>query len=263
MIFKIQIWKRKPIILSGWLFLFALVGHAQPKIVSLEFFGNTFFSQRELQEKISIKAGSLFSRIEQSSIAIADLYRSEGFYYFTIDSSKSIYNDDSSFVKLFFFINEKIRTTISELDVTGNRVIPTAELHSLFETKIGTPLNSPLLESDIQSILHLYSRRGFPFTKIASDSIHVDSGDSSKLIVKLIIDEGGAVYLDEIQTEGNSITSAQVIVREARVNKGELFNQEKIIRIQRRLERMQLFASVAEPQLYIVHRQRVILFTEV
>ncbi len=252
MIFKIQIWKRKPIILSGWLFLFALVGHAQPKIVSLEFFGNTFFSQRELQEKISIKAGSLFSRIEQSSIAIADLYRSEGFYYFTIDSSKSIYNDDSSFVKLFFFINEKIRTTISELDVTGNRVIPTAELHSLFETKIGTPLNSPLLESDIQSILHLYSRRGFPFTKIASDSIHVDSGDSSKLIVKLIIDEVGAVYLDEIQTEGNSITSAQVIVREARVNKGELFNQEKIIRIQRRLERMQLFASVAEPQLYIV-----------
>jgi len=252
MIFKIQIWKRKPIILSVWLFLFAVVGHAQPKIASLEFFGNTFFSQRELQEKIPIKVGSPFSRFEESNNAIAEIYRSEGFYYFTIDSSKNIYNDDSSSVQLQFFLNEKIRTTISELDVIGNKVIPTPELLSLFETKIGTPLNSQVLESDIQSVLHLYSHRGFPFTKIVSDSIYVDSIDSSKLIVKLIIDEGAAVYLDEILTEGNSTTSAQVIVREARVNKGELFDQEKILRIQRRLERMQLFASVAEPQLYIV-----------
>jgi outer membrane protein assembly factor BamA len=252
MILKNHILKQKPIVLCVWLFLFAVIGNAQPKISSIGFFGNTFFSQRELLDKIPIKIGSQFLQNRQTNIALLDLYRSEGFYSFTIDSSKYIFNGDSSSVQLLFFLNEKIRTTISEINFIGNVAIPTAELLSLFETKEGTPLNAQLLESDIQSVLQLYSRRGFPFTKISSDSIHVDSGDGSKLIVKLTIEEGAKVYLDEIQTEGNSTTSTQVIVREARVNKGELFDEERIVRIQRRLERTQLFSSVAEPQLYIV-----------
>ncbi len=252
MIFKNHIWKQKPIALSVWLFLFAGIVSAQPKISTIEFFGNTFFSQRELLEKIPAKIGSPFFQVEPIHLAVVTLYRSEGFYWFTIDSSKNIFNSDSSSVQLIFFFNEKIRTSISEIALIGNQSISTIELLSLFETKAGTPLNAQLLESDIQSILQLYSRRGFPFTKISSDSIDADSGDGSKLIVKLRIEEGATVYLDEIQTEGNSTTSSYVIVREARVHSGELFDQERIQRIQQRLERMQLFSSVAEPQLYIV-----------
>ncbi|MDP1677526.1 MAG: POTRA domain-containing protein [Bacteroidota bacterium] len=252
MILKNYIWKQKPIVLSVWLFLFAAIGDAQPKISSIEFFGNTFFSQRQLLEKIPAKVGSPFLPMEQINASVLDLYRSEGFYNFTIDSSKLIFNDDSTSIRLIFYLDEKIRTTISVITVIGNSSIPTGELLSLIESRIGTPLNAQLLESDIQSILQLYSRRGFPFTKINSDSIQVDSDDVSKLIVKLTVEEGAKVYLDEIQTEGNSTTSSQVIVREARINKGELFDQEQIVRIQKRLERMQLFSSVAEPQLYIV-----------
>ncbi len=252
MISKNHIWKKKPIVLCVWLFLFVTVGQSQSKISSIEFFGNTFFSQRELLEKIPVKIGSPISQIEQLSVALADIYRSDGFYSFRIDSSKYIFNIDSSAAELIFFLNEKVRTSISEITLVGNSAISTTELLSLFETKKGTPLNAQVLESDIQSVLQLYAGRGFPFTRISSDSIHVDSGDGSKLNVKLTIEEGAKIYLDEIQTEGNSATSTNVIVREARVNKGELFDQERIVRIQRRLERMQLFSSVAEPQLYIV-----------
>ena len=252
MILQNQIWKQKPIGLSVWLFLFIAVGNAQPKISGIEFFGNSFFSQRELLDKIPKKTGSPFSRIEQLHSTLSDLYRSEGFYSFTIDSSKHVFNSDSSSVQLLFFLNEKVRTTISVVDFTGNIAVSKNELLSFFETKEGMPLNAMVLEFDIQSALQLYSRRGYPFTTINSDSIHIDSGDSTKLIVKLMIEEGAKVYLDEIQTEGNSTTSTDVIVREVRMSKGELFDQEKIFRIQKRLERMQLFSSVAEPQLYIV-----------
>jgi outer membrane protein assembly factor BamA len=251
MISIITISKKKPIVLCVWLFLLITVGQAQPRISSIEFYGNTFFSQRELLEKIPVKIGAASSQIEQINRLLAEVYRTEGFYSFTIDSTKQIVNGDATSMKILFFLNEDIRTTISEINVVGNSAISSNELLSLIETKTSLPLNEQLLESDIQSVLQLYSRRGFPFSKIVSDSIHIDPHDGSRLIVKLMIDEGAQVFLDEIQIEGNSTTTAQVIVREARINKGEVFDQEKIVRIQRRLERMQLFSSVSEPQLYI------------
>lgn len=250
MISKTQILEHKPIVLCVWLFLFAFAD-AQPKISSIEFFGNSFFSQRELLDKIPDKVGLPFNSIKQTKDVIVEIYRSEGFYSIVVDSTQLVFNDDSSTVVISVFIHENIRTIVSEIILIGNVALSSAELLPLIETKVDAPLSSQLLESDIQSILQLYSRRGFPFAKVSNDSIYVDSVDGSKLIVKLLIDEGSKVFLDEIQTEGNTTTSSDVIVREARLNKGELFDQERIARIQRRLERMQLFSSISEPQLYI------------
>ncbi len=251
MMFKTKIWEYKPIVLCVWLFLFSAFAAAQPKISSIVFFGNSFFSQRELLEKIPAKVGLPFSSIQQTKVVILEIYQSEGYYSIAVDSTQLDYTNDSSSITISIFLNENIRTIVSEILLVGNRALSSAELLSLIETKANLPLNSQLLESDIQSILQLYSRRGFPFAKVSNDSIQVDSNDGSKLIVKLLIDEGAKVFLDEIQTEGNTTTSSNVIVREARVNKSELFDQERITRIQRRLERMQLFSSVSEPQLYI------------
>ena len=237
--------------MCGWLFLLAGLSPAQTAISSIEIFGNSFFSQRELLEKIPSKSGASLSSIEQSKTVLQEMYHAEGFYSFVIDSVSIKISDDSSSARVGVFLNEHDRTLISEVGVIGNKAFTSKELLALIETTPDAPMNSLLLESDIQSLLNYYSRRGYPFTKISGDSIHLDPTEHSKLIVQLTVDEGAKVYLDEIQIEGNISTTAVVVTREARVVTGELFDQDKLEKIQRRLERLQLFSSVAEPQLYV------------
>lgn len=245
-------WKQKPFIFFGWLFLFAGTAAAQSKISSIELFGNLFFSQRELLERIPSKIGSPVSSIEQSAIVLEELYRSDGFYSFHIDSTVMQFSADSSNCRLQIYFMENIRTTISTIEISGNRSFSSNELTALMETSVGSPLHSIILETDIQFILNFYSKRGFPFTNVSSENIHVDTNDHSKLIVHLTIDEGAKVYLDEVRVEGNSTTTANVVVRETGVQHGELFGQDKVEKIRRKIERMQLFSSVSEPQLYII-----------
>ena len=251
MILPLFIWKPKPFMLCGWLFLFASESFAQTTISSIEIIGNSNFSQRELLEKIPSKIGSPFSSFSQSLTVLKEIYRTEGFYAFTIDSTVSQLSDDTAKVSIKIYLSERQRTLISEIKISGNNSFPTKELLIVLESSSGSPANAALLESDIRSILDYYSRRGYPFVKIHSDSIHMDLADSSKLIVQLNIEEGSKVFLSEIQVEGNSSTSSAVVVREARMENGEVFNQDKLEKIQRRLERLQLFSSVSEPQLYI------------
>jgi len=241
--------------MCGWLFLFvpsSMHAQKQQKIIAVQCKGNNYFSEREVVEMLPVKAGSEFSSdlIKRSKEVLGETYRQEGFYHFRIDSLSIIFSDDSTAVRLTFYVTEGVQTTIQTLEVQGNRAIPSAQLLALMETTAGMPLNEQLLESDIRSLLNVYSNNGYPFTKIRSDSI-ILSNDSSQLHIVLLIEEGPRVFLNELLVEGNTTTETNVIVREARMGKLELFQQKKIDQVKKRIERTQLFTSVSEPQLYI------------
>jgi outer membrane protein insertion porin family len=233
---------------------FPAVLHPQPVIRSVATEGNQFFSQRQLFDLNPVPVGSLYDQTVESRFreTLTELYHAEGFYSFRIDSVKRIFEEDSSGVEIVFHIHEGVRTLVKEITVSGNRFIPEAELLALVESSSGKPLNVPLLESDIRSILMRYSRSGFPFVKVRSDSIDIDPHDGSSLSVHLVVIEGPRVVLQEIRPEGNTVTSSRLIEREARLTAGEYFDDEKVSRIRRRLERLQLFSAVAEPELYII-----------
>ncbi|MDD8019401.1 MAG: POTRA domain-containing protein [Bacteroidota bacterium] len=243
---------------AGWLLLFLAVtmsdGQTKAVVRSIQFFQASFFSPRQLAEHIPLKVRDSLSQssLQRVQTSIVELYRTEGFYFFRFDSVKRIFSVDSQSVAIELYLDEGVRTTISEISFSGNTSFDERKLLPLMETSTGSPMNSFQLESDIQSILTYYSNNGFPFTKVQSDSVRIDPTDSSKLMIHLIIDESAKVYLDEIQVEGNTSTSPNVVAREARLHKGEIFSEEKVGRIRRRLERMQIFSSVSEPQLYVL-----------
>jgi outer membrane protein insertion porin family len=89
--------------------------------------------------------------------------------------------------------------------------------------------------------------------KVHIDSLEIDSLDTSKLSFVLAVTEGPKVYLTEIKVEGNALTRGNVIAREAYLHTSEIYDQEKVDGIRRRLERLGIFSSVGEPQLYLFH----------
>lgn len=246
--------KRKLFALRGWLFLFAATPPmllSQTTVRSVQFSGNEFFSQQALADIVLLKTGGSYNHaaVQHATEELLGIYQREGFYACAVDSIRNVFSNDSQTVDITFYLHEGNRTLLADISFVGNSHVHTNALLSLMETPIAAPLYSAQLEKDISAILRLYANKGFPFATIRSDSI---IADSLGLHVCLIVDEGPTVLLSEVQIEGNSRTSSVVLEREVRIGNNELFNQEKLERIRRRLERLQLFASVSEPQLYIL-----------
>lgn len=216
--------------------------------------GNQFLSQRRIVAMLPAQTGSVFSPavLDQFRSGLTALYHREGFYAFRIDSVVTDFDDDSVSVSLTFYIREGTRTVLRSIVISGNSAFSESQILQGFETAVGEPLDDALLESDIRNLLQMYSQSGFPFARIRADSIEIDPEDEQNITLYIIVTEGSRLLLEEISVEGNTLTSAQLIIREARLRKGEMFSDEKSERIRRRLERMQIFSSVSEPQLYVL-----------
>ena len=98
-----------------------------------------------------------------------------------------------------------------------------------------------LLEQDVQSILQLYERKGYPLAKVVIQNISfTDSTEEMSARVQIHIDEGKELHIAELRIEGNKTTKDYVITREARLHKNELFRSDLPERIKRRLDHLQL-----------------------
>lgn len=122
----------------------------------------------------------------------------------------------------------------------------------MMTTATGAPLDPGRLGEDISTVLRAYSSLGFPFASVSDDSTAPEPGDQTRLIVRLCITEGPRVTVNEVRVTGNTLTSSAVVVREAQFGNGTVFDQRMIDALKQRLDRLQLFSSVSEPQLYVL-----------
>ena len=242
--------------LSGISFVMALLPFvlvSQTKIASIEFYGNHYFSQRELIESLPLSRGAEFShdRLRNSVRSVVDRYREEGFFFSRVDSVQRLFSTDSTTVGLDFFLDEGKQSLIGRIGISGVSAFSSDDIRKRLETAPGALLRQTILEKDIDDIITRYENNGYPLAKVRVDSLAIDSLDASRLSFVLAVTEGPRVYLTEIKVQGNTLTRSNVIAREAYLQPFELYNQEKVDRIRRRLERLGIFSSVGEPQLYL------------
>ena len=228
---------------------------SQTKIVSVGFYGNHYFSQRELLQFLPFSRGAEFSQERMHTFiqTLMDEYRQEGFFFARVDSVERTFSTDSATVGLDFFLNEGKQSLIARIGISGMTVFSPDEMRSQFETVPGALLHQTTLEKDIDDVLTRYENNGYPLAKVHVDSLQIDSLDTSKLSFDLAVTEGPRVSLTEIKVEGNTSTRGNVIAREAYLRPAEIYDQEKVDGIRRRLERLGIFSSVGEPQLYLSH----------
>jgi outer membrane protein insertion porin family len=232
-------------------------GQSRPRIRSIGIEGNKNLSTDEILDLLSLKRGARFSD-SSLGISIDQLlrrYREEGFYAAAVDSVSKRLNDNRTQIDISLYIHEGEQTDLGKLEMTGNHALSTEEILSKFESKDGQPLDQLQLESDIEALVKRYDEIGYPFAQVEVDSVttYEESGES-KLLVKLDIQEGVRTTIEEIKVEGNKDTKDYVILRELRLKPGEVYNNEKVQAIKQRLERLGLFSSVSDPELYMTRR---------
>ncbi|MBM2840323.1 MAG: outer membrane protein [Bacteroidetes bacterium] len=222
-------------------------------IQQIKFSGNTVFTQRQLGDDMSSRPSLVYSTtiLQKDILSIVDRYRKAGYIDVTVSLAGPEYSLDSSNVDVSLSINEGRQTLVGNIVVTGHSHFTPDEVLSRFETKPGEPLDELTLEQDIDELLTRYERSGYPLSQCEIANVARRSGvEIDSLDVTLTIDEGQRVTIDEIQVQGNKETDPAVVVRETRLAVGETFNPVKIDAIRPRLQRLNIFSDVSEPELY-------------
>jgi outer membrane protein assembly factor BamA len=231
-----------------------LLTAAPPITRSLDISGNRVFTTREILAWLSTRTGGPFS--EPALLAdiarIQENYAGDGYYEARVDSVQRFLNEDSTSIRVRLWIGEGHRTLVGSLRIEGAGVFSGEEILDVCETRTGEPLRTGFLERDIDAILRRYEQAGYPFASCSVDSLARTPGDpADELVIVLRIVEGRRMTIDEIRVEGNAETRPEVIVRETRFGPGEGYDPAKVEAIRPRLQRLNLFEDVSEPELYV------------
>lgn len=211
------------------------------------------YSDEFLIANISSKRNNIFNteNLERDLEKLRILYVADCYYFSEVSIDSLNYFDDSLFVNIFIRIEPHQKSLIRKIIISGNTVFTTDDILKNFSTTTGSCLQKMLLEFDVNHLVTRYEEIGYPLVSIEVTDISI-ADENNSIEVTLEIEEGLKISIDKIQIEGNTETKSEVIIRETRIQSGEIYSQSKIQKIPQRLNRMQLFSSISEPQLFLL-----------
>jgi len=226
----------------------------QPVVHAIRCTGNSAVAEQEIISCMTTSTGTRlsFPTLARDRESILRIYHERGYYFSDVRITPEYAGTESVSVTIVIDIHEGEPYTIGTISLAGNIHLPTAQILSDFETHVDGTLETAALERDFSKLLEKYERIGYPFAGVTVGEIRI-VGDSlhRALELSLAIDEGTLVMIDEVRVAGNTETKSDVIVREARIALHEPYDQEKVGKIPGRLNRMNIFTSVKEPQVFV------------
>lgn len=227
-------------------------------IRAIDVTGNDALTRREVLASMIVKPSFRFSaeQLRQDVERIATVYHERGYFFARVSIDTFLFTPDSSAVDVVLRIEEGAQTEVQTVRLRGNIALTTDEILKQFDTKPGNVFFPSLLERDLDYLLQRYERIGYPFAEAKVAAVTLGQTDPPRddrnlLVIDLQIDEGMFVQIQEVLVEGNTETRTNVVVRETWLQLGEPYNEDKVRSIPQRLNRLNIFSSVSEPELYV------------
>lgn len=207
--------------------------------------GNRQLANKELERYFSKKS---FSRSEVSQILkkIAESYLDNSFPFAQITA-----NADSGNIKIK--IEEGSRLILKDIFISTSDSLIEAALNDLLDLRNREEISLTVFQN-AENLLGYLENHGYPFATVQIDSFAIENSPDENeafLDIYLQVIPGARVYLDEIHISGNKLTKENVIIRESRIKKGELYKEDKVARIPERLMKTGFFTSVKKPRIAI------------
>ncbi len=249
------------------LFLLSTLNFAQ-KLKSFEVTGNYNFDDDEYFTWTRLQTNQPYFEgiIDSAKKRIADNLNENGFYFFEFIEGKTEFTSDSASFSLKITLEEGNPVIIKNVFIESDDSLSISEIQIRFKLLENKPFNKNEIESLIDKTLTEYENAGYPFAKVIisgieliSDSTYQDNYAS----IYLKIDKGIQSKIDKIEISGNNSTKDYVIIRELRLGTGELYSQEKIEELPKRLNRLRFFEPVAQPSFYFNSKNEGVLQIEV
>jgi len=217
------------------------------------FEGNAAFSSRVLQRQISLRTRGVFAdgAFSEAALiadrqALAQYYHDRGFIdAAVIDDVREIRRDErgNNLMTITFRIHEGRMYTFGGMNFIGNRIFTTEHLNAQVRSRVGDPVNTRLLQSDLMRIQSLYFEGGYIFNRI--EPFFEQDVEAGILVINVDIVERGRAHIENIIIRGNVRTRDSVILREIPLVPGDVFSQARIMDGLRNLFNLQIFSAIS------------------
>jgi len=220
-------------------------------IKSIDFQGNTKFSNSALRGQLSLKAKTLLkdgafqeAKLLADIEAINKYYQDRGYIDASVKDVTRTYDTDEkgTHMTLTFLIEEGNRYTFDGVTFDGNIIFSNAQLDKLIYSKKGEIINYTKVMSDLQRVSDLYYENGYIFNTIDRTTHKDEMGN--KVSYTVFIVERGRAYIEDIIVVGNEKTKTDVILREIPLEPGDVFSKTKVMDAMRNLYNLQFFSMV-------------------
>jgi outer membrane protein insertion porin family len=220
----------------------------QTVVSSIRFMGNKAFDGTKLEKQMLTRVPGVLEKgifvpeiLEDDTRAIESLYRKHG-YMDTEIATELTWSADKRNVEITLEIEEKDRTLVASVQVTGITAISGQEAYNALQMREGEPFRRYMLQSDENALSALISKEGYPHVKVTGDVCI--SEDRTKAQVSYHVDEGLRVTMGNVFYTGNFKTEKRILQREFKMAPGGPFSLDMLLQSQRSIRNMGIFNSV-------------------
>ena len=216
--------------------------------------GNEYFTDTEIIDKFISRPhtrssflsgpGSVYNDefVKRDAEVLAFLYKDQGFAEVKVASPTQVMDQDRSYVRLTFELEEGVQYSIGSIKVSGDILYPQEQLIEWMELKNGDLFRFSQFRRDVEMLVDRYGDKGYAFVDV-NPKTRFDR-DNKLVHLDYEITKGEKVYFGEFTFVGNTKTRDNVIRRELEVADGELYSGTRLTASKRNIERLGFFEEV-------------------
>lgn len=224
------------------------------KITEINFEGNERYSDRRLQNQMSLSDGGMWTwltksnqfneqKFNQDLERVSEYYQNNGYFDFRILNTDIQTNDDKTKQTININVHEGERYRWGKVNIEGDtREVPKESLQKLLTMKEGKWYERQKMVDSLQAMQTAMGSAGYAFSEINVQP--VPNPDTRVVDFVLHVEPGRKVYVNEINISGNNKTRDEVIRRELRQMEAAPYDTSKLQRSKERVELLGYFDNV-------------------
>ena len=234
--------------------VFEITEGARTKIASINFIGNTKFSDSRLREVISTSESAWWKFLSSSDSYDPDrltydrellrrYYLQRGYADFRVVSAIADLRRDDSAFHITFTVDEGEIYEFGDVGVTTElEKLNKDELEALLLPKTGDVYDASLIDKTLDALTYAAGTSGYAFAEVRPRIRR--RSDERVIDLTFQITEGPRVYVERINITGNSRTLDRVVRRQMRMSEGDAFNKVLLDRSEKNIRALGYFAKV-------------------
>jgi outer membrane protein insertion porin family len=223
------------------------------KIRDINIVGNTLYTDAQIRSSWESSTSnwlSFYKRDDQYSREkvsgdlekLQNFYLDRGYADFNLESTQLSISPSRQDMYITANISEGERYHVSEVKVSGETILPLAEVEMMVPIKAGQVFSRALVQRTSEAVSMVLANIGYAFAEVEP----VPEVDREKHTVALnfVVKPGPRVTVRRIVFKGNAGTADEVLRREMRQFEGSWYSQAMIDRSKIRLRRLGYFETV-------------------
>ncbi len=233
--------------------VFTVVEGYVSKIKQINIIGNHDYKEQDLLDMMKLSTPGWFSwlgssdqyskqKLSADMETLRSFYLDSGYLEFAIESTQVSISPDKKDIYITLNIKEGAKYTVGKIGISGNTLIPKADVEKLIDIKAGDVFSRKALTDTSKKIGERLGVDGYAFANV--NAVPDINKTSHTVSFNFVVDPGSRVYIRHMDIEGNTKTRDEVIRREFRQVEGSWFDIEKIKKSKQRVDRLNFFSEV-------------------